>query len=282
MDTPKQILKKYERDGYCIARNVIEKQIIENILNNVCQNYFKRNPKSKFMKEKKPWKNISFNEEMSKFRDEKSELFSEVYDSCLSSISAAQLTTSKIISKIVSIILKCKTVELSHVRNQVRMDTPFDKRNTTKWHQDVKYFYNPGVVLWTPLVKHTEKMGLLNILEKSHLEGEVPYGANNYSTEKYLHQQMVHTSRVSHWKIQKKTLEKCRKKYRLKKVSINEGDALFFSMNLLHKSGTNISKKIRFTYQSRFFNSISSEFAALVPKLILNPYSAKKLGRRFP
>ena len=30
------------------------------------------------MKEKNPWKNISFNEEMSKFRDEKSELFKKI------------------------------------------------------------------------------------------------------------------------------------------------------------------------------------------------------------
>ena len=62
---------------------------------------------------------------------------------------------------------------------------------------------------------------------------------------------------------------------------MKERDALFFSSNLLHSSGENTSKKIRFSCQTRFFNSTSDEFAAFRPKLILNPYSVKKLRRKF-
>ncbi|SVE42442.1 uncharacterized protein METZ01_LOCUS495296, partial [marine metagenome] len=84
MENHKQIIKKFEDDGFYIAKNIIKEKQITSILENVCRVYFKNNPSSKFLKEKKPWDNDLFHEEMTKFRDENSKEFSLVYDSSLS------------------------------------------------------------------------------------------------------------------------------------------------------------------------------------------------------
>ena len=65
-----------------------------------------------------------------------------------------------------------------------------------------------------------------------------------------------------------------------KVIKINKGDALFFDTKLIHSSGDNTSKRIRFTCQTRFGNSLSNEFAAFRPNATYNPYAMKKLGRK--
>ena len=265
---PDQILKEFQNDGFYIAKNIVEDKQITDILENVCQVYFKNNPSSKFLKEKKPCDNDLFHEEMTKFRDENSKEFSLVYDSSLSSIPLAQLVTNERISKISAILLCCKPIELSQTGNMVRMDTPHDVRNKAAWHQEIAYTRNPGLVLWIPLVEITDNIGPIHVLEKSHLDGEIIIERNEIYDYK--------TSRVSKSEIPEKILEK----YNDKAIKINKGDALFFDTNLMHKSGDNTSKRIRFSCQTKFANSVSNEFAAFRPDKTWNPHAIEKLGRK--
>ena len=268
MENHKQIIKKFEDDGFYIAKNIIKEKQITSILENVCRVYFKNNPSSKFLKEKKPWCNDLFHEEIIKFRDENQNEFSEVYDICQSSIPLVQLITSKRISEICAILLHCQPIELSQIGNMVRMDTPNDTRNKTAWHQEMQFVRNPGLVLWIPLVEITDDIGQLRILEKSHLDGEI--AIEGHESSDYT------TSKVSKCEIPEKVLEK----YKEKAIKINKGDALFFDNMLIHGSGDNTSKRIRFTCQTRFGNSLSNEFAAFRPNATYNPYAMKKLGRK--
>jgi len=270
MENHKQILKKFEDDGFYVAKNIVKENQITNILENVCKVYLKKNPSSKFLKEKKPLNNDLFHEEIKKFRDENSNEFSEMYDSCCSSIPVIQLVTDKRISEIAAILLRCKRTELSQFGNMVRMDTPNDVRNKTAWHQEMQFTRNPGLVLWIPLVEITNDIGPLHVLEKSHLDGEIIIERNE--NRDYT------TSRVSKCEIPEKVLEK----YDEKVIEVNKGDALFFDTKLIHSSGDNTSKRIRLTCQLRFLNSVSNEFAAFRPDITYNPYSMKKLGRKLP
>ena len=268
MENHEQIIKKFEDNGFYIAKNIVKENQIANILENVCEVYFKINPSSKFLKEKKPWDNDLFHQEIIKFRDENSNEFSEVYDSSQSSIPVIQLVTSERISEIAAILLRCKLIDLSQFGNMVRMDTPNDVRNKTAWHQEMQFARNPGLVLWIPLVEITDDIGPLHILEKSHLDGEITIEGHENSD--------YTTSRVSKCEIPEKILEK----YKEKAIKINKGDALFFDNMLIHGSGDNTSKRIRFTCQIRFGNSMSNEFAAFRPSRDFNPYAMKKLGRK--
>ena len=268
MENHKQILKKFDGDGFYIVKNIVKEKQITAILENIRKVYFKNNPSSKFLKEKKPWNNDLFHKEIIKFRDENSNKFSEVYDSSQSSIPVIQLVTSERISEIAAILLRCEPIELSQTGNMVRMDTPNDTRNKTAWHQEMQFARNPGLVLWIPLVEITDDIGLLRILEKSHLNGEIITERNEIGD--------YTTSRVSKCEIPEKILEK----YKEKAIKINKGDALFFDNKIIHGSGDNSSERIRFTCQLRFSNSVSNEFAAFRPSKTQNPYAMKRLGRK--
>ena len=150
----------------------------------------------------------------------------------------------------------------------IRMDTPNDTRNKTAWHQEIAFVRNPGLVLWIPLVEITSDIGPLHILEKSHANGEIIIERNDIQDYK--------TSRVSKTEIPIEELNK----YSEKAIEINKGDALFFDTKLIHKSGDNITRKIRFSCQTRFSDIISEDFAAYRPDMVFNPHSIEKLNRK--
>ena len=150
----------------------------------------------------------------------------------------------------------------------IRMDMPNDTRNKTAWHQEIAFVRNPGLVLWIPLVEITKEIGPLHILEKSHINGEITIERNDIHDYK--------TSRVSKTEIPEEELNK----YDEKAIEIDKGDALFFDTKLIHKSGDNISKKIRFSCQTRFSNVLSQDFAAYRGDMVFNPHSIEKLNRK--
>ena len=67
MENHRQILKKFEGDGFYIVKNIVKENQITDILENVCKVYFKNNPSSKFLKEKKPLDNDLFHQEIIKY-----------------------------------------------------------------------------------------------------------------------------------------------------------------------------------------------------------------------
>lgn len=66
-------------------------------------------------------------------------------------------------------------------------------------------------------------------------------------------------------------------KYEIISVPANAGDALFFNMLLFHKSGDNISNKLRFTVQGRFHISTAEDFIPFDYVNYYNPYMKQKL-----
>ena len=268
MKNHKQIQEKFNHDGFYIAKHIIKENQIKKILDTFCKVYFKNNPSSNFIKKKKIWDEDLFHQEIIKFRNEKPNKFSEVYDTVQPCVSVFHILTGERISQIVATLLRCKPIELSVYGSMVRMDTPHDARNKTTLHQEMHVVYNPGLVLWMPLLAPIKDIGGLRILEKSHSDGEIIVKKNK--DHDYI------TSRASKSFIPKKILNK----YNEKAISINKGDALFFDNKLIHGSGKNTSKRIRFTCQIRFFNTVSNEFTPFRPIIKHNPHTLKKLGRK--
>ena len=83
-----------------------------------------------------------FHQEIIKFRNEKPNEFSEVYDTVQPCVSVFHILTSEIISQIVATLLRCKPIELSVYGSMVRMDTPHDVRNKTTLHQEMQIVLN--------------------------------------------------------------------------------------------------------------------------------------------
>ena len=106
-----------------------------------------------------------------------------------------------------------------------------------------------GLTAWIPLIDISANLGPLKALEKSHLAGKaVNYNINEETKKNKL---------ASHKHNIKKNIIN---KYKGLTLPVNLGDIIYISMNLIHASGDNISNKIRFSGQGRFYNILSESF----------------------
>jgi hypothetical protein len=64
-------------------------------------------------------------------------------------------------------------------------------------------------------------------------------------------------------------------------VRANAGDAIFFNMLLFHRSGQNISNKVRLTTQGRFHTSTADDFIPFDLINYYNPFIKQKLEKKY-
>ena len=104
--------------------------------------------------------------------------------------------------------------ELSITGRQFRMDIPFDQRNKVKWHQEVSYFRNDGLVVWIPLIDVDSESGAPFVCPKSHTEGDIlveKESSDNWETTRQ-------------FELKQELIEK----YTPIQVPMEKGDVLFF------------------------------------------------------
>lgn len=122
-----------------------------------------------------------------------------------------------------------------------RMDAPNDNRNILNWHQDSLYYQmtypeqNAGVC-WIAITKNSNKNGTLIFIPRSHKK----------LIETKSNKKNSHSSEQFKIKISSK------EKKIAKNFNSDFGDSGFFHLNIKHKSGKNISKKIRMVIGCRF------------------------------
>ena len=100
-------------------------------------------------------------------------------------------------------------------------------------HQDFRTTQGSidSIVVWIPLIDISKDLGALEIIPGSHMKGLLEYETNNdYHTLKSSNEKDFVT------------------------VEIKKGDALFFSTLLVHRSGNNITDKIRWSCHFRYNN----------------------------
>ncbi|MBA3663514.1 MAG: phytanoyl-CoA dioxygenase family protein [Bacteroidetes bacterium] len=106
-------------------------------------------------------------------------------------------------------------------------------------HQDFRTTQGSAdsVVVWIPLVDIPEELGALEIIPASHLQGLLEYeNTNDYHTLKSTNEKDF----IS--------------------IEVKKGDALFFSTLLVHRSGNNITDKIRWSCHFRYNNIYDKSF----------------------
>lgn len=118
----------------------------------------------------------------------------------------------------------------------LRCDIPIKEQSVFEQHQD--YAYNIGsknsVTVWIPLQDTTEEMGALQIAPESHLDGVYPNSKGIISEEF---------------------------NFTFLSLPVNFSQALFFNQKVVHRSGINISNKVRFSIQLRFTDLGCQEYA---------------------
>ena len=124
-------------------------------------------------------------------------------------------------------------------RPLTRVDLPKDlKHSFFDAHQDFPYnrHSNNSIVVWIPFMNTSHKEGCLEVSPKSHVKKKV--------FEQKKGSKLIKNS----------------SRFKFTKVKVKLGEALIFSEFLVHRSGINRSKNIRFSLQLRVTDLLSKEY----------------------
>ena len=256
-----QIITDYNKNGYAILRNIVPPPRIDALLENIYKLYRKYSTDYELDESEDPWKSEIFHKKLIEFRKKDSKLFGAIYDSLKTSLTLTQLVSDDVIVDNVAKFLCVESSDVSISEPMCRLDVPNDKRNTLEWHQERSFFPQNrdglhSLVCWIPLTSVTEEMGAIHISPESHTGGLITSAQNEKKSELSTRQISVPEEHV--------------KKYEDLVVPVDAGDVVFFNMLLYHRSGINISDKVRFAVQSRFHTATADDF---IPFELVNYYN---------
>ena len=270
---PEDIIESYTKNGFAIVKNIVPAQRINSLLENIFNLFCRYSTDYQELKNmEKPWNTELFHKKLIEFRQKDPESFGAIYDSLKTSLTLTQLITDNKVVDFVAKFLKIKPSDLSISEPMCRLDVPNDKRNTLDWHQERSFFPQNrnglnGLVCWIPLTDITEEMGPMHISPRSHAEGQLKLSNKTKKNMSYTTQIPVPEEFVS--------------KYEDLAVHVNAGDAVFFNMLLFHRSGQNISNKVRLATQGRFHTSTADDFIPFDLINYYNPFIKQKLEKKY-
>ena len=247
---------KLKVDGYLNFSNVSKDDQRKKLLHafvKVCKFYAPNDFKKKIIS----WESQYLHDSLITLRKKNPIIFSAIYDSMLNSYALSQFIVSSRFDTLAQKMLKVNLNELYKHGMMLRMDCPNDNRNTYGWHQDSAYDKlsssgDNGCVFWAPLINTNKENGSIILMPKSQYEknADADIGKRNSKLK---------TKKLSSKQILVDT--KLIKKYEEKQMNVKVGETVSFYSGLLHKSGQNSSKKIRFTVLVRYNHINSKDFA---------------------
>jgi len=247
----KELNQMKNRLGYKIYNNSISgfssKKLFNSFLNVL--KFCDRGKNFKNYNKLKNWQSSDLHEKLISMRKSNKHDFALIYDVMQKNNSINEFCISNNLKSLAEKFLGAKNGEMM-MRSQIRMDVPEDNRNTFGWHQDSAYDklnLNPknGVVLWIPLLDAEIDKGALEVKPKSQSEGNTYIVKKKY--KKFQSPQLI-------------VPDKALAKYKTAKVPVKKNQCLALFGNVFHKSGNNISNKIRFTIIARFNKILTKDF----------------------
>jgi len=275
------IIDSYKSDGYVVVKGLLDPELLDQQLKNIYKILRRFHKPSHILEDiKEPWKNMLLHEEIINFRQTDPKLFSGFYDSLQSSVALTRIVSSKKLLDCAAGLLELEACELSSNEQASRVDVPFDTRNSLDWHQDISYFRRnvhglKCVSCWLPLVEMTEETGFLEVCVKSHLDGLASGFTNKWIENKGQEKKDFDESDFLTTETVSIKDDVNIDKYKVERVKTSTGDVLFFNMFLIHRSGRNESKKIRFSCQNRFHGATSPDFLPFRTRPQNNPFMQK-------
>ena len=256
-----QIINDYSKNGYAILKNIVPYTRIDALLENIYKLYRKYSTDSELDEAEDPWKSEIFHKKLIEFRKKDPKLFGAIYDSLKTSLTLTQLVSDDKIVDNVAKFLNVKPSDISISEPMCRLDVPNDKRNALEWHQERSFFPqnrdgSHSLVCWIPLTNVTEEMGTIHISPESHKGGLIIPERNEKKNGSSTRQISVPEEHI--------------KKYEDLTVPVDVGDVVFLNMLLFHRSGVNISDKIRYAVQARFHTATADDF---IPFEFINYYN---------
>lgn len=256
-----KVKKFFRNEGYIIVRNFFDKNEIHQLKKIIFDNF-------KYINKIEKLNYKSFDKKLIIFRKKNKEKFGTFFDSLQTIGLGYSILTKKKFLTFISSLLETKNNSLTFTDMSLRLDPPYDERNSLGWHQDSSYFRQNnfgknGAVVWIPLSNLNLESGPLELLRFSNRLGPL-----NIKKKKSKSKQ--HSSKRD---IDPKLLEGYDEIIR---ENLKIGDAIITDLDLVHRSGKNLSNKFRMSLIGRYHKLLSRDFNSGLNKYL---YTDKKLNR---
>jgi phytanoyl-CoA hydroxylase len=185
----------------------------------------------------------------------------DIYDTIFQTPQFLRITAKKEISKCINQLLNREENDPTYIdQSRCRIDPPLDpNKRTCGWHQEVFYYIPKSdfVQTWAPLIHNaTKENGAIEICPTSHKKG---IAKQNSLEGDELYKFIVDESVI--------------KEYKPETVELKVGQLLIFNSKLIHKSGKNISKQVRYSLVGINHNLDNEYFEP--PKLVVSQKEEK-------
>jgi hypothetical protein len=243
---------RYRREGYLLVPALVGIDAIERVKALIYRLYRRAVPADAELDgEHRPWNSPAFDSKLTSLRERDRQTFGALYDAAQNSLATVGMLLSDRAIQACADALGDTRDGLSCSGLLLRMDPPHDKRSVLEWHQDRAYFpqnfHGKNGIVMTVLLNNTDDAtGAMQICPGSHLEKyHVPkeqVKADHYSTE------------------QRSVDERLVSRYSPVSATGQTGDAYLFDMNTFHRSGRNVSNRIRFSALMRFHRVFADDY----------------------
>lgn len=244
-------IEKFHKNGYVILKNVFNNEELLHFEQSLLSLI-----KITLKKASEKYDHINLNEldgnefddGIIKLEEIDTDYIADIYDTIPNMPSFMRLTGKHEISKFVNMIFKKNQHHpLYTFTNRCRIDPPRNTRRSVDWHQEIFYTIPQSefVQTWGPLVNDIKKEnGTIEICVGSHKE---EIAQQSYDKEENIAAPFV---------LDPSLIEK----YKKVSIEMKLGDLMVFSPKLFHRSGSNVSKHVRYTTIGMFHNTEFSTF----------------------
>lgn len=170
---------------------------------------------------------------------------SEVYDAVKQIPAFLRLISSQRSEDLFAHLRQTDLVGIGKASYGIRIDHPYEDQFRSQWHQE--FLFQPqsvdGTVMWTPLVPVKADMGPVIVCLGSHKDGL-----------RKCRKQGKYSEKTGAYKIGLVDEASVVGSYEQAAPLTNPGDLIVMDYLTIHQSGVNVSKRSRWSIQSRFFN----------------------------
>ncbi|MEC8996775.1 MAG: phytanoyl-CoA dioxygenase family protein [Pseudomonadota bacterium] len=197
--------------------------------------------------------------------DYRRDLIGEIYDTIAYCSAFLKLVSHPEIENNARELLSLESYSTIYsVTHRIRMDEPEDHKRRAGWHQEIFHTYpdTKFIQTWGPVIRNsTVNNGTIEVCQNSHINGVVDQIWEEEKGGGYAHRILVKDEIVQ--------------KHKPEQLPMEIGDVMFFDPHLIHRSGYNSSKEIRYSQVGMWSDCSHKGFRTPKPEFISRSDSPK-------
>ena len=250
------LIRNFRKNGLAFVPGAVSRESIDNLYMTIFILFKKAFPSffswGNNSIDAKIWNDQRFHDSIIDARKKDPIKFGAIYDSLQLTLAAKKILTDVNIIRLISKLFDTELSNVSCRSSIIRLDCPFDTKNSIDWHFDA---------ISTKNMKHLPEDGIsvnISFHETHPMHGSAHFLPGSHTGK---HVQKVLNSNKNNESDRYIVNEKVLKQFKSFQFSVLDiGDLVFFPMTMIHKSGENSSSKVRISGVFRFYKINSESF----------------------